>query len=160
MADPDTSPHALTAWNVLLQVSSRVVAELDRRLDLEHRMSIREFDVLINLDTIAGGGLRMTDLADAVMLSSGGLTRLVGRLEERGLLRREPDPSDGRGYLASLTDAGRRRLAEARTTHDAVIRELLGVKLKETDLATVERVLRRTLPEGHRLQPAARVPSG
>ena len=147
MAATHTSSHVLTAWHTLLQVSSRVVAELDRRLDLEHRMSIREFDVLINLDNAAGGaGLRMTDLADAVMLSSGGLTRLVGRLEERGLLRREPDPSDGRGYLASLTGPGRARLAEARTTHDAVIRELLGTALTVTELATLERALRKSLP--------------
>jgi DNA-binding MarR family transcriptional regulator len=146
MAATHTSSHVLTAWHTLLQVSSRVVAELDRRLDLEHRMSIREFDVLINLDNAAGAGLRMTDLADAVMLSSGGLTRLVGRLEERGLLRREADPSDGRGNLASLTGPGRARLAEARTTHDAVIRELLGAALAETELATLERALRKSLP--------------
>ena len=146
MAETHTTPDALTAWHALLQVSSRVVAELDRRLDLEHRMSVREFDVLINLDNAAGGGLRMTDLADAVMLSSGGLTRLVGRLEERGLLRREPDPSDGRGHVASLTGPGRARLAEARTTHNAVISELLGAKLTETELAMLERVLLKTLP--------------
>jgi len=146
MAETHTTPYALTAWHALLQVSSRVVAELDRRLDLEHRMSVREFDVLINLDNAAGGGLRMTDLADAVMLSSGGLTRLVGRLEERGLLRREPDPSDGRGHVASLTGPGRARLAEARTTHNAVISELLGAKLTETELAMLERVLLKTLP--------------
>jgi DNA-binding MarR family transcriptional regulator len=146
MTETSTSPHALTAWHALLQVSSRVVAELDRRLDLEHRMSVREFDVLINLDNAAGGGLRMTDLADAVMLSSGGLTRLVGRLEQRGLLRREPDPSDGRGSLASLTDTGRARLAEARTTHDAVIRELLGATLSQTELRSLERTLQKTLP--------------
>jgi len=146
MAETHTTPYALTAWHALLQVSSRVVAELDRRLDLEHRMIVREFDVLINLDNAAGGGLRMTDLADAVMLSSGGLTRLVGRLEERGLLRREPDPSDGRGHVASLTGPGRARLAEARTTHNAVISELLGAKLTETELAMLERVLLKTLP--------------
>jgi DNA-binding MarR family transcriptional regulator len=147
MSETHTSSHALTAWHALLQVSSRVVAELDRRLDLEHRMSIREFDVLINLDNAAGDvGLRMTDLADAVMLSSGGLTRLVGRLEERGLLRRDPDPSDGRGHLASLTAPGRSRLTEARTTHDAVIRELLGATLTESELMMLERALRASLP--------------
>jgi DNA-binding MarR family transcriptional regulator len=157
MTEPSTSPHVLTAWHALLQVSSRVVAELDRRLDLEHRITVREFDVLITLDN-AGGGLRMTDLADAVMLSSGGLTRLVGRLEERGFLRREPDPSDGRGSLASLTGTGRARLGEARTTHDAVISELLGAKLSQSELLSLEHALRKTLPQGHRLEPVARVP--
>jgi DNA-binding MarR family transcriptional regulator len=142
------SATPLTAWHALLQVSSRVVAELDRRLDLEQRISVREFDVLINLGNASGGGLRMTDLASAVMLSSGGLTRLVGRLEERGLIRREPDPSDGRGAVASLTELGVARLAEARTTHDAVIGELLGAPLSAQELATLERVLGKALAGG------------
>jgi DNA-binding MarR family transcriptional regulator len=140
------SSSSLTAWHALLQVSSRVVAELDRRLDLERRLSVREFDVLINLDNASGHGLRMTDLAGAVMLSSGGLTRLVGRLEERGFVRREPDPSDGRGFRATLTEAGAARLAEARATHDAVIEELLGAHLTAEDLDRLERTLRATLP--------------
>jgi DNA-binding MarR family transcriptional regulator len=142
---PTTSTSPLTAWHALLRVSSLVVAELDRRLDLEQRISVREFDVLINLGNARGESLRMTDLAGAVMLSSGGLTRLVGRLEERGFIRREPDPSDGRGSLASLTELGAARLAEARTTHDTVIEELLGAPLTRQELAALERVLGKAL---------------
>jgi DNA-binding MarR family transcriptional regulator len=138
-------PITLDAWHALLQVSSRVVAELDRRLDLEHRMSVREFDVLINLDNAPGERMRMTDLAGAVLLSSGGLTRLVGRLEARGLLRRAPDPSDGRGYLASLTPEGRTRLTAARATHDAVIVQLLGAGLGDRELEALTRTLRKAL---------------
>ncbi|MGB7589375.1 MAG: hypothetical protein WBM00_11775 [Solirubrobacterales bacterium] len=54
------------------------MSEIDVRLDDEHRIGVNEFDVLITLDNAEGRRLRMTDLADAVMLSSGGLTRLVG----------------------------------------------------------------------------------
>ena len=136
------------AWHALLQVSSRVLRELDRRLELEHGISVNEFDVLINLDNLAGGRLRMTDLANAVMLSSGGLTRLVGRLEQRGLVRRDPDPEDGRGLVASLTREGRARFAKARLTHDTVIRELLGAHLADREVkmlaATLDRVVTRT----------------
>ena len=138
----------LTAWHNLLRMSSRVVGELDRRLDLEHRISVKEFDVLINLDNAPGEALRMTGLAEAVMLSSGGLTRLVGRLEERGFVRREPDPADGRGFLCSLTPAGRERLAAARVTHDAVIVELLGGPLTVDELGTLAGLLGRGLADG------------
>ena len=142
------APDSRPAWHALLQVSSRVVGELDRRLGLEHRISVNEFDVLINLDNASGERLRMTNLANAVLLSSGGLTRLVGRLEDRGLVLREPDPADGRSSLASLTDAGRSLLARARVTHDLVIAELIGEPLSATDLRTLTRVLQRVLDAG------------
>ncbi len=140
-----TDPDARDAWYALLQVSSRVIREFDRRLDLEHRISIREFDVLINLDNAPGGALRMTDLATASMLSSGGLTRLVGRLEDRGFVRRDPDPLDARAFQASLTATGQARLAEARVTHDAVIHDLFGSYMSDPDVATLTRMLGRVL---------------
>jgi len=140
---PVKTSSTLSAWHSLLQLSSRIVGEIDRRLDLEHRISVKEFDVLINLDNVPGEALRMTDLAGAVMLSSGGLTRLVGRLEERGFVRREPDPADGRGFLCSLTSDGRERLAAARGTHDAVIVTLLGGRLSAGQLDTLARLLAR-----------------
>jgi len=138
----------LTAWHNLLQLSSRVISELDRQLDLEHRISVKEFDVLINLDNAPGEALRMTDLAGAVMLSSGGLTRLVGRLEDRGFVRREPDPADGRGFLCSLTPSGRERLAAARVTHDAVVVGLLGARLTTGELDSLAGMLGRVLAAG------------
>jgi DNA-binding MarR family transcriptional regulator len=133
------------AWYNLLQVSTRVIRELDRRLDLEHRISAREFDVLINLDNPAEDGLRMTELASAAMLSSGGLTRLVGRLEERGFVQRDQDTVDARAFQARLTDAGRARLAEARVTHDAVVHDLFGAHLSAGEVETMTRALARAL---------------
>ena len=135
----------LAAWHNLLQVSTRVIRELDRRLDLEHRISAREFDVLINLDGAPDHGLRMTELANAVLLSSGGLTRLVGRLEERGFVQRDQDSADARAFHAKLTDAGRVQLAEARVTHDAVIHELFGAHLSAAEVGTMTRALGRVL---------------
>src|SRR5215471_2870638 len=109
------------AWHRVLQVSRLVLRELDRRLDDEQRIGVNEFDVLITLDNAPDRRLRMTDLAEAVMLSSGGLTRLVGRLEQRGFVERQQDPSDARSFHATLTADGAQRLAQARVTHDAVI---------------------------------------
>ena len=145
-SDPAT-PHSeeLLAWYYLLQASTRVIREFDRRLDLEHRISVREFDVLINLDLDHGRGLRMTELADAAMLSSGGLTRLVGRLEERGYVERQQDPGDARVFHAGLTAAGRAKLAEARVTHDAIVHELFGGHLSAAEVASMTQSLARVL---------------
>jgi DNA-binding MarR family transcriptional regulator len=140
MHRPNATPDPLEIWHGLLQVSSTVLRELDRRLDDEHRLSVREFDVMINLGN-APTRIRMTDLANAVMLSSGGLTRLVGRLEERGFLRREPDADDGRAFLVSLTDRGQARLTDARRTHDAVIADALSGALEARDAPAFARVL-------------------
>jgi DNA-binding MarR family transcriptional regulator len=140
-ATPRADPRV--AWHNLLQVSSRVVREFEARLDRHHRIGVREFDVLITLGTHER--LRMTELANAVLLSSGGLTRLVGRLEERGLVRREPDPADARSFLASLTDDGQAALAEARVTHDAVIEELLGARLSDAEIRALAEILGRAL---------------
>ena len=140
-----TQTGSRVAWHRLLQVARLVLGELDDRIAHEHRIGVNEFDVLITLDNAHGKRLRMTDLADAVMLSSGGLTRLVGRLEDRGLVAREQDPDDGRGFHATLTKAGRRQLAEARVTHDAVIAELLGSRLTERQAQGLAQALGRVL---------------
>jgi DNA-binding MarR family transcriptional regulator len=132
---------ARRAWYRMLQLSRATLRELDRRLDDEHRISVSEFDVLITLANAAGQRLRMTDLAEAVMFSSGGLTRLIGRLEGRGLVLREPDPADARGSRAALTAAGARRLAAARLTHDAVIDEIIGAPLTTARATTFARTL-------------------
>ena len=79
------------------------------------------------------------------MLSSGGLTRLIGRLEDRGLVERMQDTSDGRSYHATLTADGRRRLAEARATHDAVIDELVGSRLTRTQTGSLAQALARVV---------------
>jgi DNA-binding MarR family transcriptional regulator len=133
------------AWHRLLRLSRRVLHEIDTRLDAEHRIGVNEFDVLITLDNAPDRRLRMTDLAEAVMFSSGGLTRLVGRLESRGLVERIPDPDDARSFYAALTAGGAEMLSETRLTHDAVIEELLGAKLTGGEMRSLSGALGRAL---------------
>jgi len=133
------------AWHRLLRLSRRVLREIDTRLDAEHRIGVNEFDVLIALDNAPDRRLRMSDLAQAVMFSSGGLTRLVGRLEDRGLVERVPDPDDARSFHAALTGDGGRLLAAARVTHDAVIEALLGAKLTTGEMRSLTSALGRAL---------------
>lgn len=133
----DTAPDPREAWHRLLQVSSRILRELDEALDAADRISISEFDVLITLDNAPARQLRMTDLARATMLSSGGMTRLASRLEHRGFLRRIPDPEDARAFHATLTREGERKLARARTTHDDVLKRMIAPHLTTQELQTV-----------------------
>lgn len=136
------------AWYRMLQASRLVLRTLDRRLDDIHRIGVNEFDVLITLDNAPERRLRMTDLAEAVMLSSGGLTRLVGRLEDRGLVERVQDAGDARSFQATLTKAGAQRLAEARATHDAVIDELVSSRLTARQVGTLASTLGRVVDDG------------
>jgi DNA-binding MarR family transcriptional regulator len=101
--------------------------------------------VLVQLDEAPEGRLRMSHLADAVLLSRSGLSRLVTRLETQGLLERLECKNDARGAFAAITDAGREKLAEARVTHRAGVRERVLDKLGERELRQLQRVWSRLL---------------
>lgn len=153
--NPDPALDPREAWHRLLQVSSIVLRELNESLDAEDRIAITEFDVLITLHNAPGHGMRMTELADATMLSSGGMTRLVGRLERRGLLMRAQDPDDARAFRATLTPDGERKLMDARITHDATLDRLIAAHISARDLRALERGLASILDGG-----AVKAPEG
>jgi DNA-binding MarR family transcriptional regulator len=110
------------AWHGFLVAHTRVMGELDRRLRAEHGISVSEFDVLITLFNAPKRQLRMTELAQAVTLTQAGLTHLANRLERAGLIERRVDPDDRRSFFVVLSAAGLRKLDQARTTHNDVIR--------------------------------------
>jgi DNA-binding MarR family transcriptional regulator len=122
------------AWHGMLTAHARLIREMDRRLRAEHGLSVSEFDVLITLFNADRDGLRMTDLANAIVLSPAGLTHLVTRLERAALVVRQVDPGDRRSFRVRLTANGRGRLDAARTTHDAVIRTGFTGKLSTGQL--------------------------
>ncbi len=92
----------LRAWRGLLRVHAALTKALDAELESEHRLPLSSYEVLLHLAFTDGERLRMSDLADAVVLSRSGLTRLVDRLERDGLIARESCPSDARGSYARL----------------------------------------------------------
>ena len=106
----------------MLRVHARVTRALDAELVAAHQLPLTSYEVLLVLDNSAEGRLRMSELADSVLLSRSGLTRLVDRLEQGGLVRRESCPDDLRGFHAVLTEAGRNTLLEARKTHLSGVR--------------------------------------
>jgi DNA-binding MarR family transcriptional regulator len=93
--------------------------------------------VLLFLADSPDGRMRMSELADSVLLSRSGLTRLVDRLERDGLLEREQCEEDARGYFAAITDRGRTLFTEARRTHLAGVRERFLSRFSRDDLQTL-----------------------
>src|SRR5258707_13849931 len=110
----ELAPTELGAWRGMLRVHSALVKALDAELLAAHGLPLTSYEVLINLQAAPGRRRRMAELADGVLLSRSGTTRLVDRLERDGLLERDTCDSDGRGCFAGLTASGDRGLPRAR----------------------------------------------
>src|SRR5215213_7979325 len=119
----ELDPAELGAWRGLLRVHSALVKALDAELIAIHGLPLTSYEVLINLQAAPGRRRRMAELAESVLLSRSGTTRLVDRLERDGLLERDTCDSDGRGCFAVLTDRGEELLSQARATHLEGVRE-------------------------------------
>jgi DNA-binding MarR family transcriptional regulator len=130
---PSFTGPELDAWRGFLRTHATLVRELDEELTERHNLPLSSYDVLIQLADAPDGMLRMSHLADAVLLSRSGLTRLVTRLASQGLLERVECKNDARGAFAAITDHGRERLAEARATHRAGVRERFLDRLSERE---------------------------
>ncbi len=128
------SRDELAAWRGFLRVQSSLFRQLDAELSAAHDLPLRSYEVLLLLEDAPQQRLRMADLSRSVLLSASGMTRLVDRLEREGLAGRERCAEDGRGYWAVLTEAGARRLQEARATHLAGVRRLFLDRLDGDDL--------------------------
>lgn len=139
------SDDELAAWHGMLTLYSRIMRDLDRGLIESHGISVREFDVLITLFNAPDYRLRMSDLADRIMLTPSGLSRLVDRLERERLVKRQVDKVDARSVHTVLTDAGLARLDEARATHNSVIRSHYTDRLSQAELHDVGSLWQRVL---------------
>ena len=103
----------LGAWKALLRAHTTAVGRIETKLGGSGHIPLVEYDVLLELQNAPDGKLRMAELAERVVLSRSGLTRLVDRLEKQGYLQREATPLDRRGTQAVLTVAGRAALKAA-----------------------------------------------
>lgn len=133
----------LAAWRAFLRAHASITRALEAELLAEQDLPLASYDVLVQLAEAPDRRLRMTELADAVLLSRSGVTRLVDRLEKSGLVARCPVESDGRGVAARLTDAGLDRLRTASRTHLRGIAHHFASRLDEADLRVLERISRR-----------------
>jgi DNA-binding MarR family transcriptional regulator len=109
-------------------------------LEKETGLALADFDVLAQL-SLAGGELRMTELAARALISRSGMTRRVARLVDEGLVRRGTADADGRGVVVALTDAGAARLAETAPVHMRGVSELFIAQLDDQELAALKSAL-------------------
>jgi DNA-binding MarR family transcriptional regulator len=131
------------AWATFLRAHAEIVRRLDTELEAAHGLPLTSYDALVQLSLAEGGELRMAELADAVLLSRSGLTRLVDRLEREGLVERRRCTADARATYARLTERGLERLAEAMPTHVDGIRRLVVDRLDAEELRTLAGLLGR-----------------
>lgn len=135
----------LKTFGLFLRTHQQVWEALNRNLLEERGISLSWYDVLLQLSSATDGRLRLQDLADRVLYSRSGLTRLVDRMEAAGLVMREPCSHDKRGTFAVLTPEGRRVFRRAAPTHLRAIEENFFSHLSDTEINAVGHALARVL---------------
>jgi DNA-binding MarR family transcriptional regulator len=139
------SAGELAAWRGLLVTHASLIARLDAELERDHGIPLTSYEVLMYLADADGGRLRMGELADRLLLSRSGITRLVDRLVRQGLIERVRCEDDGRGFYAVLTPAGRTKLDAARPAHLAGVREHFASRLEPDELVFLAAIWDRLL---------------
>ena len=129
--------RGLQAWDALLRAHATLLRQLETDLESQTGLALADFDVLAQL-AIAGGSLRMTELADRALISRSGMTRRVTRLVHEGLVRRADADADGRGVVVKLTKPGLNSLTVAAPIHMRGVSELFITKLNDQELAVLE----------------------
>lgn len=147
--DGDLSETELRAWQALLHTHHQVTRRLDAELQQEHGLPLNAYDVLLRLARAPDRRLRMSELAEKVLMSPSGLTRVVDRLVREGLVQRDRFDGDARVMLARLTDPGRQLLRRAARTHLRGIREHFTGQLSPAQLSEVASAL-ETVTGPHR----------
>jgi len=137
------APQNLAAWVSFLRSHAAITRELSMQLQRAHDLTLNDYEVLLHLSRADGGMLRRVDLAERVLLTASGITRLLEGLEASGYVCKQTCPSDARVSYAKLTDAGAAKLREAGVTHLRGIDELFTGRYSGSELATLAELLAR-----------------
>jgi DNA-binding MarR family transcriptional regulator len=141
LRDEGLTAEELAVWRMLQRAQVRVTRHLESELLVAHDLPLASYEVLMQLAEAPRRRLRMNDLADRVLLSRSGLTRLIDRLQRDGLVAREACADDARGLYAVLSDRGAARLAEATPTYLRGIRRQFLDMLDAGEIAQVRHML-------------------
>ena len=150
----ELNERELDAWRAFLLAHAVVMRRLEAELSAGVGMSLAHYDVLVQLAHAAGRRLRMHELADRVLLSRSGITRVVDRLEADGLVERRACPSDARGSFAVLTETGLSRLRAATPVHLAGVRRHFIEPLVADEIAVLTAALERVAEPASRAESA------
>lgn len=142
-----TNTH-LQMWRSFLQTHSTVVKYLERRMQEQHGLPLSWWDVLLQLADGPEGRLRLGELADSVLLTRSGITRLVDRMIGAGLVDREPCPGDRRGYYAVITQKGRDTIERVGPDHSRDAWQVFLGHVSEEEAVLMATVFRRVLAAG------------
>jgi DNA-binding MarR family transcriptional regulator len=133
----------LRAWTDFVLSYNRLMTVLEREMHDETGITLSQYDVLLRLAEAPGGRLTMTELAQAIVYTTGGLTRLFERMRRAGLVRREPSQHDRRVIYAVLTGDGTQRLRAASAVHLAGVRRHFAAQLADDEAGAVAAFLAR-----------------
>jgi len=145
--DPQTSPE-IEVFVRLVRGSFAVTRQLSSQLSSDHDLSLNAYEALLLLVRAPESRMRRIDLANSLLLTAGGVTRLLDGLERCGYVAREESPTDRRVSYAVLTKAGRDKLREASKSHTRQIRELLGAHYDDGELTQLAGLLDRLVDVG------------
>jgi DNA-binding MarR family transcriptional regulator len=148
----------VAAWMNLQQTNRVIQAALDERLQARTNLSWPEFELLWRLQLAAEHPLRMNEIADQLLGSPSGVTRMADRLEKAGLIARETPKENRRVVHVRLTDRGRGVLSEARRVFGDTLGDTFSAHLSDAEVGSMRRLLRKLLEangawEDHRCEP-------
>jgi DNA-binding MarR family transcriptional regulator len=146
------SPERLRAWRLYFESALALIDVLDAELERDAGIPMRWYDALVHLEE-APDGLRMNELAERILYSKSGFTRVVDRLEEAGLVRRVRPENDRRSILVVLTDKGRGTLKQARRHHRHAIEQHFSHHLSDADIKALIRALEKLSTHARPLRP-------
>jgi DNA-binding MarR family transcriptional regulator len=133
----------LASWVGFLRTHAAITRELNAELQNEHGLTLSDYEVLYRLSRAEGGLMRRVDRAESVLLTASGITRLLEGLERSGYVEKASCSADARVTYAKLTEAGRRKLDEARVTHLRGVEELFTGRYSDDELETLSELLSR-----------------
>jgi DNA-binding MarR family transcriptional regulator len=133
----------LVPWVSFLRAHAAVTRELSAQLQRRFGLTLNDYEVLVHLSRVEGGRMRRVDLADSVLLTASGITRLLDGLEAAGFVCKETCASDRRVSYAKITEAGTAKLREAGHSHLADINELFLSRYSGSELTTLGELLSR-----------------
>jgi DNA-binding MarR family transcriptional regulator len=140
LADADS--RWMPSWLALVRTHTRLWEQVQAQMRQDSTLTMARYDVLAHLD-MAGGRLRLTELAAAILLSQSGLSKLLDRMEAADLVRRDPDPRDARAAFAAITPRGQALVKKARDSHHEFLRHTFAAALDDADLADLARIMDR-----------------
>ena len=146
------SPERLRAWRLYFESALALNDLLDAELARDAGISLRWYDVLVHLEE-APSGVRMNELAERILYSKSGFTRVVDRMEEAGLVRRVRPENDRRSILVVLTDAGRETMESARRRHRDAIARHFSQHLSDTEIKALARAFEKISAHARPLRP-------